>query len=99
MDTAIVSSREARTKWRTVLDTVDKGAADVVIERYGKPIAAIIPYVDYEALLEELEDLRDAHYALAALEEYERDPSTARSYQEIRAELIAEGVWDDDEER
>ncbi len=99
MDTAIVSSREARAKWRTVLDTVDKGAADVVIERYGKPIAAIIPYVDYKALLEELEDLRDVRYALAALEEYERDPSTARPYEEIRAELIAEGVWDDDEER
>ena len=53
MDRAIVSSREARAKWRTVLDTVDKGTADVVVERYGKPIAAIIPYVDYEALLEE----------------------------------------------
>jgi len=94
MDRAIVSSREARARWRTVLDTVDKGTADVVIERYGRPIAAVIPYVDYEALLEELEDLRDVRYALAALEEYERDPSTARPFEEIEAELIAEGLLD-----
>lgn len=98
MDTAIVSSREARTKWRAVLDTVDRGTADVVVERYGKPIAAIIPYVDFEALQEALEELRDVRFAVAALEEYARDPSTARPYEEIRSELIAEGVWDDSEE-
>ncbi len=97
MNTAIVSSREARAKWRTMLDTVDRGTADVVIERYGKPIAALIPYADYEALWAELEDLRDGRLAMAALEEYERDPSAARPYEEIRAELIAEGVWDADE--
>ena len=98
MNREIVSSREVRTKWRTILDTVDRGTADVVIERYGKPIATLIPYADYEALLEYLEDLRDVRYATAALEEYEQDPSTARPYQEIRAELIADGVWDDNTE-
>lgn len=97
MDKTIISSREARTKWRTVLDTVDRGAADVVIERYGKPIATLIPYADYEALSEYLEELRDVRFAVAALEEYESDPSSARPYEEIRAELVAEGIWDGDE--
>ena len=96
LKTAVISSREARQKWRTVLDTVDRGSADVVIERYGKPIAAIIPFVDFEALQEALEELRDVRFAIAAIEEYERDPSSARPYAEIRAELIAEGIWDDD---
>ena len=68
MDRAIISSREARMKWRTVLDTVDRGTADVVIERYGKPIATIIPYADYEELSEYLEELRDVRFGMAALE-------------------------------
>ena len=97
MDRAIISSREARMKWRTVLDTVDRGTADVVIERYGKPIATIIPYADYEELSEYLEELRDVRFGMAALEEYRKDPSSARPYEEIRAEFIAEGIWDDDE--
>lgn len=98
MNVTKMSSREARTRWRDVLDAVDKRTADVVIERYGKPVATLIPYADYEALLEELEDLRDGRLAQPALEAWERDPSTARPYDEIRAELIAEGVWDGGEE-
>ena len=46
MNVTKLSSREARTKWRDVLDTIDNGTADVVIERYGKPIATLIPYQD-----------------------------------------------------
>ena len=96
MDRAIISSREARMKWRTVLDTVDRGTADVVIERYGKPIATLIPYADYEELSEYLEELRDVRFATAALERHRKDPSTARPYEEFRAEMIEEGIWDDE---
>ncbi|HID54738.1 MAG TPA: type II toxin-antitoxin system Phd/YefM family antitoxin [Anaerolineae bacterium] len=98
MQVTKMSSREARAHWRDVLDTVDKGDADVIIERYGKPIATLIPFADYQALLAELEDLRDGRLAMAALEEWERDPSTARPYEEFRAELIAEGIWDEESE-
>ena len=94
MDRAIISSREARMKWRTVLDTVDRGTADVVIERYGKPIATIIPYADYEELSEYLEELRDVRFATAALDTYRKDPSSAQPWEEIEAELIAEGLLD-----
>jgi prevent-host-death family protein len=96
MNVTKLSSREARTNWRDVLDTIDKGTADVVIERYGKPIATLIPYADYEALLEELEDLRDGRLAQAAYEEYLQTPTTAQPYQEIRDELLAEGIWDEE---
>ena len=91
-----LSSREARTNWRDVLDTINKGTADVVIERYGKPIATLIPYEDYEALLEELEDLRDGRLAQATYEEYLQTPEMAQPYQEIRDELLAEGIWDEE---
>lgn len=96
MNVTKLSSREARTNWRAVLDTLDKGTADVVIERYGKPIATLIPYEDYEALLEELEDLRDGRLAQVAYEEHLQAPATAQPYQEIRDELLAEGIWDEE---
>ncbi len=95
MPIATMSSKEARARWRDLLDTVDKGTADVVIERYGKPIAALIAYEDFAALLEELEDLRDARLGAAAYEEWKKDPSTARPWKEIEAELIAEGLLDE----
>ncbi len=93
-----VSSQEARVHWGKVLDAVEQDDADVVIERYGKPIAALIPFADYHLLLEELEDLRDGRLAMVALEEWERDPSTARPYEEVVAELIAKGIWDEEDE-
>ncbi len=96
MNITKLSSREARTNWRDVLDTIDNGTADVVIERYGKPIATLIPYKDYEALLDELEDLRDGRLAQAAYEAYLQAPTTAQPYQEVRGELLAEGIWDEE---
>lgn len=90
-----ISSREARTKWRDVLDKVLTGRADVVIERSGKPVAVLIPVEDYEELQDELDDLRAARRAAAAYEEWKRDPSTARPYEEIRAELIRDGLLDE----
>ncbi|MCP5097891.1 MAG: type II toxin-antitoxin system Phd/YefM family antitoxin [Chloroflexi bacterium] len=44
-----MSSREARAQWRELLDTIYRGAAGIVIERYGKPIAALVPYEAFAA--------------------------------------------------
>ena len=57
MTAKVVGSREARANWRNLLDTAHAGASDVVIERSGHPVAALIPYRDYEALLEALDKL------------------------------------------
>lgn len=43
-----MSSDEARTKWREVLDTAVAGN-HVIIERYGKPVAVIAPYASSQA--------------------------------------------------
>lgn len=91
-----VGSREARERWRDLLDTAVKGDADTVIERNGKPVAALIPFELYEALLDEIDNLRAARRAAALYEEYKRDPSTARSWEEVRAELLAEGLPDEE---
>ena len=42
---------------------------------------------DYLALLESLEDLRVAQQAVPALDEWQSDPSRARPWREVFAEL------------
>jgi prevent-host-death family protein len=89
------SSHEARKKWRDILDMVMTRSADVMIERSGKPVAVIIPVEDYKQLQDELDDLRAGRRAAAAYEEWKRDPSTARTYEEIRKDLVDDGLLDE----
>lgn len=91
MSHKVLSSDEARTHWRDVMDAANAGE-DVVVERDGKPTAAVIPYADYVELVDALDDLRSVRRARAALEEWRRDPTTARPWEEVEAELRAEGA-------
>jgi mRNA interferase RelE/StbE len=52
--TQTINSKAARQNWRDLLDAAHKGVGDTVIERNGRPIAAVIPYADFLALQEEL---------------------------------------------
>ena len=96
MTVTTIDSREARSQWRSLLDATSAGDADVVITRYGKPVSVLIDYEDWLAIQEELDELRAVRRADVAYEEYLRDPSSARPYAEIRAELVAEGLLDED---
>ncbi len=87
MAVTVVSSDQARARWREVLNTAAAGNS-VVVERYGKPEAAIIPYEDFLALAELLEELRDARHAVAALAEWRQDPSTGRAWEVVKADLL-----------
>jgi prevent-host-death family protein len=89
------SSHEARARWRDILDKVMTRTADVIIERSGKPVAVLIPVEDYEHLQDELDDLRAGRRAAAAYDEWKRDPSTARPYEEIRKDLVDDGLLDE----
>ena len=91
-----LDSNRARTQWRDVLDTAATGASDIVIERYGKPVAVVIAYRDFLALQDELDELRAARRAEAVYEEWKSDPSSARPYADFRAEMVAEGKLDGD---
>lgn len=95
MNVQIYESNRARAKWRDVLDATATGETDVIVKRYGKPVVVVIPYADYVAMQDELDDIRAARRAQAIYEEWKRDPSSARPYAEFRAELVAEGVLDD----
>jgi prevent-host-death family protein len=89
-----IKSGQARIKWRDLLDQVYAGAADIIIERSGKDVAALIPARDYEAVREELDELRSARQAAAAYAEWQRDPCVARPWDEVEAELAKKGLVD-----
>ncbi|HOG47986.1 MAG TPA: type II toxin-antitoxin system Phd/YefM family antitoxin [Anaerolineae bacterium] len=96
---AKMDSREARSRWRDVLDRAGAGEA-VVVQRHGKPVVAVISIGDYEAVREQLEDLRDLRRAEAVLREIERDPSRLVPFEELDAKyrkLDAEAEDTEDE--
>ena len=93
MTARVIGSREARIKWRDLLDDVNAGR-DAVIERSGRPVAALIPYADYQAIAGDLEDRRADRRAIETYEAWKRDRSTARPFEDFEAELMAEGLFD-----
>jgi hypothetical protein len=58
------------------------------------PAGALIPFEDYEALQEELDDLRAGRRGQAALEAWEKDRSLGQLYEEVRAEMVRDGLLD-----
>ena len=58
MTLQIISSEQARTRWRTLLDLASQEDVDIVIERHGKATAAVISYETYQALQPALAELR-----------------------------------------
>ena len=95
MPVQVLNANEARNKWRDLVDAVHAGQSDIIIERYGKAMVAVISYEDYLALQEELLDLRAARRAAAAYEAWKQDPSLGRPWEEIEQELAAEGLLDE----
>ena len=51
---------------------------DILIEDPGQPAVVVVPYEDYDAIREALEDLRDSRTRAAAMEEYRQNPTAAR---------------------
>lgn len=90
MPAGAMRSDEARSNWRRLLEGALAGDTDTIIERYGQPVGALIPFASYIAVLESLEELRVARQAMPALEARRPDPATARSWREVLAELGVE---------
>jgi prevent-host-death family protein len=92
--TLSVKSHEARQSWRSLLDKVLQGE-DVIIERNGKALAVMIPLEDYEAIREELDDLRAARRAEVLYAAWKRNPEIAEPWEEVRSDLIKDGRLDE----
>lgn len=93
MTVMTLDSRNARTKWRDIMDTAQTGG-ETVIERYGRPTAVVVPFEDWQALQDDLDDLRAARRAAVAYEAWKRDPSLGTPLDQVEAELRAEGLLD-----
>lgn len=94
MSITTMKSDKARQSWRDILDIAASGGS-VVVERYNKPVAVMISYEAWLTVQEELEDLELGSRALAAYERWKKDPSTARSWEEVESDLIADGLLDE----
>lgn len=80
----------------TIADLLD--SAQFVVDAEGNKKAVLLDFTvwqEFVAWVEELEDLTDTAAAAAAYEEYKQDPTTARPWTEVEAEMAAEGLLDD----
>jgi prevent-host-death family protein len=73
---------EARKRFADILNEVEFKGGRVVLDRRGKPVAAVVPFEDLE-LLERLEDRYDLEAARAAL----REPGPNITLEDLKAEL------------
>jgi len=48
-----ISSREARDKFADLVGSVHYGGEEIIVERSGRPVAAVIPVTTYERLVAE----------------------------------------------
>jgi prevent-host-death family protein len=95
MPVQVMKSEDARTQWRNLLDTASAGDTDIVIERHGKPTAAVVNYEQYieaQAIIEEIRAIRDAE---KMVQKWIKNPKIGRSYSEIRKRLVDEGILDE----
>ena len=61
-----LSSNIVRDKWRDVVDSVAMDKDSVVVQRYGKPVAAIIDYALFIELQDALEHMQAQQQGRAA---------------------------------
>jgi prevent-host-death family protein len=79
-----VTARELKEHSSDVLGRVQYGKERIAVTKNGKEVAVVVSLEDAR-LLEKLEDVLDAHDALAAMKEAERDGTI--SLAELRARL------------
>ena len=93
MNVTTMESNSARANWRKLLDMASAGE-DIVVTRFGLPIATVIRYDDYVALLDEIDDLRAARHADAIVEAIEAGRTDTVPWEDVKGALVAEGLLD-----
>jgi prevent-host-death family protein len=88
-----LDSNEARLHWRELLDRTIAGEG-TIITRYGKPTAVVVPFVDWQALQEDLDDLRELRELNALEARIDAGQEKVFSHTEVWAEIDAEDAAD-----
>ena len=85
-----VGAREARQRFSDLIGSVHFGGNTVIVERSGKPMAALIPLATYERLVEEREArfrvLDRIRERLPEVEEREVEQDVAEALAVVRTE-------------
>jgi prevent-host-death family protein len=87
MNLVTYNSRDARMKWREILDILFKREGDVMIERNGEPVAVLIPANDYQHISEMLEDYRDGREAEALLNAWKNGGESSRGVDDVISDM------------
>lgn len=85
-----IAANDARDSFSELLGRAQHGKERVVIDRHGKPAAAIVPVEDLQ-LLESIEDARDAKEAREALAAWERHGRRTTSLNRVARDLGLKG--------
>lgn len=91
MATVKMSSDEARSKWREVIDTAVAGNY-VVIERYGKPVVAIVAHPQFLQAFAQENVLKEPRVAYQTAD-WDMEMFKAELINEVKAELLAEPIF------
>lgn len=91
MDT-IVSAMEIRNRLGDLLSRILYRGERFVIERRGKPVAALISIEEYEALLPIMEDLEDVKRAEESIARYREHPEEFVDFDAYVTKRLARGV-------
>lgn len=84
----------AQTLPTTATDSTPAATVPITIIRNGQPLEIEIDYALYLQLQEAIDEWQSAQRAAANYEAWKKDPSRGRPWEEVKAELIAEGLFD-----
>ena len=83
-----VSAREARNRFADIMGSVRYGGQEVIVERSGRPMAALIPVDTYERLVAErrtrFEVLDQIRYGLPDISPEEIEEDVAQAIDTVR---------------
>lgn len=89
----IMPLAEMQARLADALRRIQQGP--VVLTENNRAAAVLVSPEIWNALVAEVEDLRDAVDAARAYEEYQQHPEAVKSWREIRTGLVAEGRLDE----
>lgn len=92
MSVVTLSADVARVQWRKTIDLVFADKQEIVVERYGEPVAAIMPYRNWLEMKDKVKALELTIKVLERHREMKDNPSAFVSEDEYAHILQAEGL-------
>ena len=92
MSVVTMSADVARVQWRKTIDLAFAHQKEIVIERYGEPIAALMSYENWLEMKRKLKEQELTIKVLERHQEVKNDPSSLISEEEYERLLQAEGL-------